>query len=116
MGRYLRTPDSIEHSVAAAGDAIDRGEAVRIGELITVALQDIPAGGKGNCAIKGEFAELPKDGNAMSKGAFVQWDDSADRFAAGAHAAANDIQDAVVVVEAAAAAAGTFTGILRNGV
>ncbi len=77
--RYVQKGDSLTVSVAAAGSAITNGDLVKVGVLIGVATNNIPLGGKGTVSLEGVY-KVPKAAEAITQGAILNWDDSAEKF------------------------------------
>lgn len=100
------------------GAAIASGAVVAIGNLIGVALVDIPAtSGVGSVALNGVFT-LPKvTGAAWTQGAKLLWVASAGKFDVGsATPATGDISNCCVAFAAAGSAAATGQVLLNVGV
>lgn len=88
------------------GAAIASGAVVVVGNLLGVALVDIPIAGSGSVQID-QVWTLPKvAGTAFTAGEAVIWDVSAGNFAgSGATPATGDVSNCVIAVEPAASAA-----------
>jgi len=114
--KYVMDGDVIDY--ANTGSAIAAGSVVAIGNLIGVALVDIPAtSGVGSVKLSGVF-NLPKaTGAEWAQGAKLLWDVSAGKFDVGtATPATGDISNCCVAAAAAGSAATTGWVMLNMGV
>ncbi len=100
MKNYVQDGNVIDY---IAGSAISSGDIVVIGPMIGMAVDDIANGATGPVIIEG-VVDMPKNtATAMAVGTTPYWDISATELAAGT-AATGDVDNALVVVEAALAA------------
>jgi predicted RecA/RadA family phage recombinase len=105
MGRTFKQPGHIL-TYANAGAAIAAGAVVVTGDVVGIALSDIPATtGEGPISIDGVH-EVPKTaGEAWVQGDLIAWDASEDEFAKTITPASGDVVGCGVAAAAAASAA-----------
>ncbi len=100
-----------------AGTALVSGQVVRIGQVLAVALDDIPNGGSGAVALTGVFRVPKVSGAVIAQGEALTWDASAAAFDDNAATpATGDVTGAAAVAFEAAGAGVTamlvrFTGV-----
>lgn len=109
--RYVQPGKVLDHIAAAA---ITSGDLVGVGPLLGVALSDIANGATGSIQVSGVFS-LPKATGALSAGALINYDASADNMTGSATAATGDITGAAVVTTAAASGDANVNAILLPG-
>lgn len=114
MAKNYKFPGAVIDIVAAS--ALVSGQASIVGQLLAVALVDIPAGAKGSAQIEGVF-ELPKLASAnIAAGAGLTWDAQAGQLiVGGAGAGAGDLENCAVAIAAAGAGAATVLAKLTPG-
>ena len=115
---FVQDGDVLQHTAAAA---ITAGQVVKIGNVLGVALVDIPAGGTGSVKTTGVFTVPKVSGSVIAQGGLLLWDVSANSgagaFAVGSATPATGDVSGPVAYAAEAAAAGTtelrvkFTGV-----
>ncbi|HCL43701.1 MAG TPA: hypothetical protein DIC54_05455 [Pseudomonas sp.] len=112
MAKNYKFPGAVIDIVAAS--ALVSGQASIVGQLLAVALVDIPAGTKGSAQIEGVF-ELPKLPSAtISAGAGLTWDSQGGQLIV-TGADAGDLEHCAVAIAAAGTGSATVLAKLTPG-
>ncbi|MCW2065077.1 UNVERIFIED_ORG: putative RecA/RadA family phage recombinase [Stenotrophomonas maltophilia] len=112
MAKNYKFPGAVIDIVAAS--ALVSGQASVVGQLLAVALVDIPAGTKGSAQIEGVF-ELPKLANAnIAAGAGLTWDAQGGKLIV-TGADAGDLENCAVAIAVAGAGTSTVLAKLTPG-
>ncbi|HDS1089597.1 TPA: DUF2190 family protein [Stenotrophomonas maltophilia] len=112
MAKNYKFPGAVIDIVATS--ALVSGQASIVGQLLAVALVDIPAGTKGSAQIEGVF-ELPKLPSAtISAGAGLTWDSQGGQVIV-TGADAGDLEHCAVAIAAAGAGSATVLAKLTPG-
>lgn len=107
MARTYKQPGEVLEHANASGSAISAGDVVVMGDIVGIALVDIPDGESGSVAIEGVFTVAKVAGTAWAQGDKIDWDASAGAFDLGVTPASGDVTLAGVAAVAAASAATT---------
>ncbi|AWH29863.1 hypothetical protein C1931_13605 [Stenotrophomonas sp. YAU14A_MKIMI4_1] len=112
MAKNYKFPGAVIDIVAAS--ALVSGQASIVGQLLAVALVDIPAGSKGSAQIEGVF-ELPKLASAnIAAGAGLTWDAQGGQLIV-AGADAGDLENCAVAIAVAGSGTATVLAKLTPG-
>lgn len=112
MAKNYKFPGAVI-DIVAASDLVS-GQASIVGQLLAVALVDIPAGAKGSAQIEGVF-ELPKLSSAnIAAGAGLTWDAQAGQLIV-TGADAGDLENCAVAIAAAGNGSATVLAKLIPG-
>lgn len=88
------------------GSDISSGDVVVMGDMVGVAMVDIPAGSKGTVSVEGVHRLKKAAGSAWAQGDKLSWDDGAKAFTNNLGVAASgDVQNCAVAAAPAAAPA-----------
>jgi len=99
-GTFVQPGQVLEHA-NSSGAAISAGSPVVMGDLVGIALVDIPDGESGSVSITGVHKVPKVAGVAWAQGEKVDWDASAPGFTTGITPAAGDVESAGVAARAA---------------
>lgn len=107
---YVQKGDVLDHTAAAD---ISSGAVVAMGNIVGVALADIPNGGIGPVQVDGVFTLAKTAATAWAQGDALRWDVSASQFTKGGVAATGDISNCAVAAAVAGSADTTAAVLLR---
>lgn len=115
---YKQTGDVIQHT---AGADITSGQVVKLGNILGVALVDIPNGGTGAVAIRGVFTVPKVSAAVIAAGESLTWDVSANASAGAfddnlATPATGDVTGAAAVAFQSAGNGATTLDVMFTGV
>lgn len=112
---YIQDGDVIQYT--NGGAAIASGTVVKIGQILGVALVDIPNGATGSVAIEGVFSVPKVDAAVIAQGESLTWDVSVGAFDDNlAVPADGDVTGAAAVAFEAAGAAATTLAVMFTGI
>lgn len=115
MARTFKQPGGILEHANASGSDIAAGDVVVTGDVVAIALVDIPDGESGSIAIAGVHTVPKTTGTAWVQGDAIDWDASAGEFHKGVTPATGDVVTCGVAAKAAASADATAELLLTPG-
>lgn len=103
MSRTFVQPGKVLEYVNG-GSAIAAGDIIVSGDIVLIALVDIPSGETGNASVAGVHKVAKVAGTAWVQGEKIDWDASLAAFSVGIITAAGDVTSAGVAAKAAGSA------------